>query len=256
MNDIHYSTFVAGAPMDEAARALDRELAGENPGMTYSQMMRLRLAGRAARECADTYFIATCDGAYTARLWYGWGTHPGSIGNFGNFKTLEAFQRRGIGRHLLDMLHADRLARADLPLALFCTCSQPHLVRLYGEYGFRPAIHDTDRGSLYCPLGGSPDTFQEFCRQYYRPAQSLAWRPATIGWRHEVDCLLNFHLKDLGLSHSLPGAVNLEFALLNPDAGHAELLFTDDGRVVGWAFTPAGGDRAACVAPEFQDGAL
>ena len=255
MNDIEFSTFVPGGTPAPAAQILDRQLADENPGMTYSQMMRFRLAGNAAAECADTYFIATTRGEYVARLWYGWGHHPRSIGNFGNFKTRKDYQRQGIGRHLLDMLHADRLARQDLPLALFCTCSQPHLVRLYGEYGFRPAIHDTDRGSLYCPLGDSPDTFQEFCRQYYRPARTLEWRPATIGWRHEVDCLLNFHLKDLGLAHSLPGAVNLEFALLNPQAGHAELLFTDENRVVGWAFTPTDGPRAACVAPEVQDAA-
>lgn len=35
---------------------------------------------------------------------------------------------------------------ADLPRCLFCTCSQPHLVRMYGALGFRPSLEGTDRG--------------------------------------------------------------------------------------------------------------
>lgn len=253
-SDIRYDRFAAGGAMSEAARILDRELANENPGMTYSQMMRLRLSGRAAAECTDTYFIATTpDGEYVARLWHGWGRHPESIGNFGNFKTLEKFQRRGIGRRLLDMWYADREGRADLPLALFCTSSKPHLVRLYGEYGFRPALRGSEGGPLYCPLGGSPATFQEFCEKYYTPAEFLELRPASIGWRHEIDCLLNFFMQDHRQSASLPGAVNLEYALLNPAAGKAELFFTDAGRCVGWAFTPAGGERSCCLFPRYRE---
>ena len=253
MMEIRYDVFVPGGAMSEPARILNRELVGEKPDQTYSRMMRFRLAGLAAKECSDTYFIATSGGEYVARLWYGWGRHPEAVGNFGNFKTLEPFQRRGIGRHLLEMWHADRESRSDLPTALFCSAGKPHLVRLYAEYGFRLALRGTETGPLYCPLGNSPADFREFCERYYSPAESLVFRPASVGWRHEIDCLLSFYMRDLRSSASLPGAVNLEYALLNPEAGKAELVFTDTGRCVGWAFTPAGGSRGCCIAPPCRE---
>lgn len=249
---ITFDVFTPGKGLSDSAAALDRQLVNEDPDMTYSQMMRFRLSGQAASECTDTYFIATQAGRYVARLWHGWGKHVNSIGNFGNFKTLESFQRQGIGRKLLAMWHNDLTGRPDIPLALFCTSSQPHLVRLYGEYGFRPALCCAEGGPLYSPLGNSPDSFQEFCARYYSPAESLILRPASIGWRHEIDCLLKFYLLDHQRNASLPGAVNLEYALLHPEAGKAELFFTDAGYCVGWAFTPAGGVRYCCLHPDYQ----
>ena len=251
--DIQYDTFVPGGAMSVPARCLYEELAGEDPDRTYSQMMRFRLSGHAAGECTDTYFIATAAGEYVARLWHGWGTHPDSIGNFGNFKTLEKYQRQGIGRKLLNLWYENLNGRSDLPLALFCTSSKPHLVRLYGEYGFRPALQGAEGGPLYCPLGDSPESFQEFCERYYSPAKFLKIRPASVGWRHEIDCLLKFYLLDHQRNLSLSGAVNLEYALLHPEAGKAELFFTDAGRCAGWAFTPVGGKRSCCLYPGYQE---
>lgn len=242
-NTITYDIFVSGGRLSPAAEALARELEHENPDMTYSQMMRLRIAGKAASECTDVYFIAAEGGRYAARLWYGWGTHGDPIGNFGNVKTHERYQHRGICSKLLELWHEDIMHRTTLPLGLFCTASKPFLVKMYGKYGFRPALPGRETGPLYCPLGNSPASFAEFCDLYYHPAEYLLWRPAMIGWRHEIDCLLNFHLQSEGLVHGLPGAESLEFAILNPQSGKAELAFTDKGHCVGWAYTPAGGSR-------------
>ena len=129
----------------EAAGALSGLLPVESP-RSYARMMLYRLAGQAAGECEDRYFIAMEDGQCVSRIWYGWGRHQDAIGNFGNFRTAEDHQRRGIGRSLLEMLIASVRNSADLPRCLFSTCSQPHLVRMYGALGFRPALEGTDRG--------------------------------------------------------------------------------------------------------------
>ena len=38
-----------------------------------------------------------------------------------------------------------------------------------------------------------------------------------------------------------------------PNEGKAELFFTDTGRCVGWAFTPAGGSRSCCLSPRYRE---
>ena len=254
-------TFVPGGinPPEalEAAGALSGLLPEESQ-RSYARMMLYRLAGKAAGECEDRYFIAMEDGQCVSRIWYGWGRHQDAVGNFGNFRTREDHQGRGIGRSLLNMLIASVRNSADLPRCLFCTCSQPHLIRMYAELGFRPALKGTDRGLLYCPLGGSPDTFDGFIREYYRPAQSLHFAPGTVGFRHEVDCLLAFSLCAAGEMNTLglKSFPTYEAAFLalaeDPASGKLERVVTEDGRTVGWAFTPAGGEREIQLYPAFR----
>jgi GNAT superfamily N-acetyltransferase len=258
---INYRTFVPGGinPPEalEAAGALSGMLREESQ-RSYARMMLYRLAGKAAGECEDRYFIAVEDGQCVSRIWYGWGRHRDAVGNFGNFRTAEDHQRRGIGRSLLEMLIASVRNSADLPRCLFCTCSQPHLVRMYGALGFRPALEGTDRGLLYCPLGGSPDSFNGFIREYYRPARSLHFAPGTVGFRHEVDCLLAFSLHAAGETNSfgLKSFPTYEAAFLalaeDPAAGKLERVATEDDRTVGWAFTAAGGEREIQLYPAFR----
>ena len=170
---ITFQTFFPGGinlpEAREAASALSGLLSKESP-QSYARMMIYRLSGKAAGECEDRYFMAMDDGQCVSRIWYGWGRHRDAIGNFGNFRTREDHQRLGIGRSLLDMLIDSVRNSADLPRCLFCTCSKPHLVRMYAELGFRPALKGTDRGLLYCPLRDSPDTFDGFIGEYYRSA--------------------------------------------------------------------------------------
>ncbi len=252
MDAVVVETFTPGGALTGNAAKLDRLLQNENPLMTYSQMMRLRLSGAAAHECTDRFFIAAIGEEAVSRIWYGWGKHPDAAGNFGNFRTEEKWRGRGIGGQVLSALFRDRMERRDLPLALFCTAGTREIIKLYARYGFRLAVRNRETGPLYCPLGGSPASFQEFCAKYYAPSGKLTVRPAFIGWRHEIDCLLNFCLTDLGIPFGLPGVANLEDALLNPGKGQAELFFAENGHCVGWAFTPAGGVRAVQLHPFFS----
>ena len=80
-----------------------------------------------------------------------------------------------------------------------CTAATGELTQLYGRFGFKPAIEGTDFGFLYMPLGNSPDTFREFHKTYYQPSDILYHRRASINYRHEIDCLLRFTYKDMGL---------------------------------------------------------
>ena len=258
----YYSFLPGGSNPSEACKAAEAlvQLLHTESGESYARMILYRLAGKAAAECDDRYFIAEDEGRCVSRIWYGWGRHAGAAGNFGNFRTADDHQRMGIGGRLLDMLVEDLKRSKILPACLLCTSSKPHLVRLYvDKLGFRPAITGTEGGPLYAPLGGSPETFSEFCRKYYRPAVSLHFAPGSIGFRHEVDCLLNFALREAGENRTfgLKSFPTYESAFLSlaadPALGRLERVATDDGRTVGWSFLPAAGERETQVHPSFRD---
>ena len=258
---VRYHTFLPGKANDPSAElaavALDRIIQAESEA-SYARMIRYRLAGKAAAECEDRYFIAEEDGRCVSRIWYGWGRHAGAVGNFGNFRTAEDHRRQGIGRRLLEMLTASLGNEKDPPSCLFCIAGKPHLVAMYAPLGFRPALKDTDCGPLYCPLNGAPETFSDFCRAYYRPAERLRFVPGTAGFRHEVDCLLGFALCEAGefRTFGLRSFPTYEEAFLalaaDPALGRLERAVTEDGRTVGWAFTPAGGERELQLHPRFR----
>ena len=218
--------------INEAEKALSRMLAEESPGKSYADAMRARVSGRLAGECTDTYFVAHEDGACVSRLWYGWGTHTDAIGNFGNFLTLESHRGQGIGTRLLEMWYADLQNRTDLPLGLFCT-SAPRAARMYAEYGMRPITDGATYGPSYMPLGNSPESFSQFCEQYYPPAEYLIAQPASFAYRHEIDCLLKFALLARGEGLGIGEIPSAEHAVLYaPERAH--MLFTESGRCVGW----------------------
>lgn len=227
-----------------AERALF-EMMKSAPDRSYADMIRLRISGGAAAECDDTYFVALEGERCVSRLWHGWGRHENAIGNFGNFLTLEEARGTGVGRKLLGMWIEDLEGRAEQPLGLFCSAYE-NIAPIYFPYGFRVAVSKGTVRYLYKPLGDSPESFQEFCRMYYTPSPVLLRRPASIGWRHEIDCLLKFALADRGLPFGF-GEINLEAALLY-HPGKAELLFTPSGRCVGWIFE---GERQ--VFPAYSD---
>ena len=164
----------------------------------------------------------------------GWGKHERAVGNWGNFFTSPEYRGQGIGRKMLDFWHNDLKTRENLPLALFCTAGEEGLAKLYAPYGFRPALKNTTCGPLYCPLGNSPESFAEFCEQYYPPASSLTFKPATLEWRHEIDCLFKFAMLSKGLDYLPKGMTSLEASLLEKDP-HVEIIFTDTNVPVGLA---------------------
>lgn len=227
-------TYIPGQPLNEAGKAVIQMMEGVAEGVSYADMIRLRLSGKVSEECKDTYIVAHENGVAMSRLWHGWGKHPNAIGNFGNFKTEDALQGKGIGKQMMAFWKDTIENEPEKPLALFCS-SKERPLRMYQSFGFRPT-EESKNGPiyrLYLPLGDSPETFEEFCQKYYRPAKYLIAKPATVEYRHEIDLLLNFALKNEGIGFGIGEFQKLEQALLYAP-GTAQQLFTPEGRCVGW----------------------
>jgi len=220
-------------------------------GKPYSDMIRLRVSGKAAAQCRDIYYIATDNGGeLVSRLWMGWGRHKGAVGNWGNFFTEPELRGRGIGKSMLKFWIEDVKNRDDAPLALFCTAGKDHLAELYRPYGWRPAIKGTTCGPLYCPLGNSPESFEQFRDEYYKPARELIFKPASLEWRHEIDCLFKFAMLTLGQDYLPRGVESLEKALLDRDES-VRIIFTDTGIPVGLSKTQQDGQKDIRIYPTY-----
>ncbi len=231
IKNLKIDKFICGNPQSEAQTALTDMLKNENIGASYADMMRYRVANKAASECLDTYYVAYENGKAYSRLWNGWGRHEGAIGNFGNFVTLEEVRGQGLGHRMLELWHEDIKNRDDLPLCFLCM-GERRAAKLYFPYGFRTIEKGAKWGPLFMPLGDSPTDFREFCDNYYRPSATLFCRKATAQWRHEIDCLLKYSLWSMGLDHTINGKILEQALLYSKDT--AELLFTEDNKCVGW----------------------
>ena len=214
--------------------ALEDIVRDYKPGEIHSDTIRLRVSGGLTHLCQDTYYIAHEDGLCLSRLWNGWARdRKETVGNFGNFLTLDQARGRGIGKQVLQLWYADLSEREDRPLALFCS-AKARAAKLYFPYGFQTAIKGAEEGPLFLPLADPSWDFRAFCDMYYQPADCLVCHPADFGWRHEIDCLLNFALRCAGESFGLGETIRLEQALLYYPQ-RAKLYFTPRGRCVGWA---------------------
>ncbi len=242
-----YEIFEPDEGESDAGQALSRMLAKESPGKSYADAMRARVSGALASECTDIYFVALDGDDCVSHLWNGWGKHADAVGNFGNFLTLEEYRGQGIGTKLLELWYADLQARPNQPIGLFCT-SAPGAARMYAAYGMKPILKDAQYGPSYMPLGDSPTDFAELCRTYYQPSDALISMPASFEWRHEIDLLLKFALLQKGLPFGFEGMPSLEQALLSAPE-KTELLFTLQGRCVGWRY-----DGQVQVYPDYKIG--
>lgn len=245
--------FQCGTPQTEASTALSRWLASVETDRSYLPMMQYRIAGHAAKECTDVYFIAMEEDRAVSRLWHGWGNHPDAVGNFGNFMTEESYQGQGVGRQMLKTWEEDLQSRKDRPIGLFCSAANTFLIDMYGKYGFTQAMVKPTYSMLYKPLDGSPCAFAELCEDYYCSAQSFTVRPASVGWRHEIDLMLKFALASEGEMLGLPGCKSLEEVIVWPHIGKAQLLFTEKDRPVGWSFTGNDGITHWQIHPKYRD---
>lgn len=220
--------YVVGSGETEAFKALKNTISKEDKYMHY------RLDGNLTDVCEDIYFVAHDNGVAISRLWMCYPKHDNAVANWGAFFTLEEHRGKGIGGKILDYCFEEISKLNNPPTALFCTAGKPQLAKLYGKYGFIPAIKNTSYGALYCPIKNSPETFEDFCKKYYTPAKQLITVKATFEWRNEIDCLLNFAMQDLGLSYAINNESNLYDILLNTPERDAKVILTDDNKCVGW----------------------
>lgn len=91
-----------------------------------------------------------------------------------------------------------------------------------------------DRGPLYYPMKGAPETFYEFYNNYYTPTDTLYRKPATFEYRNEIECLLKFAMLDMKLDFGINGKMLYEILLEGKET--AEVLMTEEGKCVGWIY--------------------
>ena len=247
-----YDKFIAG-DNNVAVRLLKRHMETLDLTLSYAKMIINRIEGKYKKQCTDIYFVAHDENKFYSRLWYGWGNHKNSIGNFGNFLTIEDARGMGIGREMLKMWGDDIKKREELPIGLFCSAGSTELVELYSKFGFRLAVRGTEVGPLYKPLGESPESFYEFCKKYYTPTDKLYAKKATVEYRHEVDCLLKFALIDNGVQFGFEEASCLEEILVFDKKICANILFTKDEKVVGWQIVLPDGTVKNQIFPIYSD---
>ncbi len=234
------SHYLVNKEHDEVYTALKNMIPEDDVYMHY------RLSGNVIDCCYDLYFAGIEDGKALSRLWMCWGKHDASVSNWGAFFTLEEFRGKGVGRKVLEYCFDNIDKLPEPPKALFCTAGTPELTNLYKKYGWTTAIRGRDRGPLYRPLAGSPETFYEFYKSYYTPCDTLYRKEADFGYRNEIDCLLNFALVDQGLEFGIKGKMLYQILLEGKEK--AEILLTEDGRCVGWIY-----DGVTQLYPDYKD---
>lgn len=245
-----FAKYIPGEPKNKAYEALFEMMKDFDNDKSYADMIRYRISGAVSNECNDRYYVAHEDGKAASRHWAGWGKHSDAIGNWGNFYTDPQFRGKGIGGKLLRFWYEDFQTVSNPPLCFLCSAGTRELTDLYRRFGFRPAIAGTDHGPLYMLVGDSPATFKEFYEGYYAPSDVLYHRSATIGYRHEIDCLLRFVYRDMGLQFGVGGLKSVEEGLLYcPE--RCGMLFSKDGRCVGWSV-----DGNIQVHPMYLDSAV
>lgn len=235
MGEIVFEKYYAGQLSNQAHKALWNMVKDEYPDKLYTQTIRKRVKGELADICTDNYYIARDGEKCVCRLWTGWGKHNDAIGNFGHFLTLPEYRGKGVGRQVLKLWAQDIFSRSQLPLGLFCTATAS-ITEIYRPYGFREIAPDRQGGYLYCPLGDSPQTFEELCNNYYKPSEILMHKPASMEFRHEVDCLLRFALSLYGDDDFAVGEYHYLEELINLNPKRVGMLFSKDGHCVGWTF--------------------
>ncbi len=230
-----YEKYICGNTDEKIKNILFQMINDLDVGKAYADMIRLRVSGKASNECIDNYYVAYENEVAFSRLWCGWGKHSDAIGNWGNFFTDEQFRGKGIGREMLRFWYDDFLSSDNLPLCFMCSAGTKALTDLYRRFGFRPAIEGAEFGFLYMPIKSSPQTFREFHNQYYKPSSEIYHRPASIGFRHEIDCLLRFTFSDMNLEFGIGELDSIEYGLLRfPE--RCGMLFSKDGHCIGWSF--------------------
>ena len=227
--------YIAGGEKNAAYEAISKMMDGYDTDKSYADMMRYRISGKAANECYDVYYVAHENGKCLSRHWMGYGKHANAVGNWGNFLTAPEERGKGYGGSLLKFWYEDFKATENKPDCFMCTAGALSLANLYSRFGFRPAIRGKEFGPLYMPAGDSPDSFFEYADNYYKASPIIFHRPASIGYRHEIDCLLRFYCIDNDKPFGFDGLKYAEEGLLYyPE--RTGMLFSEDGHCVGWSF--------------------
>ncbi len=239
---IKFEAYVVGSGETEGYKALKATIPEDD------KYMHFRLDGGCLKDCEDIFFVAHENGKALCRIWMGYPRHENAIANWGAVYTLEECRGKGICNKTLAFCMEEIEKLKNAPLGLFCTSGQQWVTDMYLKFGFTTAITGETKGPLYRPQGDSPKTFKEFCDNYFTPAKALHTVKATWEWRNEIDCLLNFAMKENGLDYAVNGTRDLYSLLFNGSDRDIRAILTDTNKCVGWMI-----DGEYSVHPLYKD---
>ncbi len=237
-----FERYVVGSGETEGYKALKATIPEDDIYMHY------RLDGNCLEHCEDNYFVIHEDGVALCRIWMCYPRHKNSVCNWGAVYTLEECRGQGLCSKALEFCFDEVNKMENPPMGLFCTAGNQWKADMYIRHGFTLAIRGTTLGPLYYPIGDSPKTFKELYEQYYTPAKSLRAIKATWEWRNEIDCFLNFAMRDNGLDYAINGTRDLYAMLLNGTDKDVKVILTDEDKCVGWMI-----DGVAKVYPLYEN---
>ena len=198
-----------------------------------------RLAGKLHDVSEDRYFFAEIDGEIVGQMWYGWGRHAHPAANFGQVFVAARHRKKGIAERLFAAFSKHYFDNSP-PIAAFCTTGSEWVANIYKAAGFRTIDPKAGCGPLYCPKPGQPETFDEFADKFYRGqcAERAQAIPATMEYRHEIDCVLKFTLIRKGmLPEPFPSFQQAYFDHLD-GKGDMVVFLSPQKCPLGWRFTP------------------
>ena len=198
--------------------------------------IQARLSGSYADSCVDRFFFAELEEQIAGMLWYGYGRTSYPIANFGHVYTSPQFRRQGVAKILLQYFNRDFLASPAK--AAFCYSSKPHIVKSYTPLGFQPCTPGTTVGRLMLSNPATARSFAEIQAEYYGAVEEIRVVPASMRWRHDLDCLGKYtdHLLDerCFLAAALSDFTRAYY-LSEDDKEGVLLNFVGNDRCIGWA---------------------
>lgn len=239
---LKFEKYVVGSGETEGYKALKATIPEDDIYMHY------RLDGNCLEHCEDIYYVIHEDGKALCRIWMCYPRHKNAISNWGAVYTLEECRGQGLCSKNLKFCLEEVAKLENAPIGLFCTAGNQWKCDMYRRYGFELAIRGTTLGPLYYAVGDSPKDFKTLYENYYTPAKSLRTVKATWEWRNEIDCLLNFAMRDNGLDYAINGTRDLYAFLLNGTDKDIRVILTDEDKCVGWMI-----DGEYTVYPLYKD---
>lgn len=220
-------TFTGGQPKNDIYCMLDKIIEKDDT------FLRVRMDGEVKDICNDYFYLAHDGEKGLSRVWMSYGKHENAVSNWGAVFTPIEHRGNGYASRVLEYCIKEIENMKNGPTALLCTAGTLELTSMYKKYGFKTALKGKDRGPLYKPLKDSPETFTEFCKQYYTKTDELYVIKVDFNYRNEIDCLLKFALWDMGKSMEIDGVTDIWKVILSqPD--RARIIITKENKCVGW----------------------
>lgn len=222
----------------------------EHKGDGTARDLARRLRGDYVADCLDRFFVGEIDGRIASQMWYTLPRDRPDFGVFGHVYTEPEHRGQGAASALMGPLMDDFLAGPGQ--ALFCGVGDPSAQRIYARHGFAPLLPErAPVGPQACIRPEVAPDFAALQAIVFAPGAPTHTRPAHMGDRARVDKLL--HQADAvraraGSWHRVHLAARYPdfvpaWQATEDGRGVLNVLESDRGHVVGYAFALAGGSE-------------